>query len=216
MGMYSGGGILSTINKVNPFAEILKLNRFVSNKILPAPKASKPQMPSLPPSARQIMQYPEGISTGVGGGNAASSRSPMRPRASFARPTSRPIQKTAPTPDPYAKELTEYNKLISQGKIEEAEKLGMDIWSKKYANTSMTKPRTKNPLMDNLETAQNNLMNSTTSNATNTKTIPLPPDYIKIPSSKNKETNDDTMAPPPSINPPSSIFSRNRSTVKSW
>ena len=62
-----------------------------------------------------------------------------------------------------------------------------------------------------LEQTQSNLM---ASNQTATpKMIPLPPDYIKIPSSKKKETNDDTMAPPPSINPPSSIFSRTRSTV---
>lgn len=70
---------------------------------------------------------------------------------------------------------------------------------------------TSNNKVTRLEQTQSNLMASNQTAAP--KMIPLPPDYIKIPGSKKKETNDDTMAPPPSINPPSSIFSRARSTV---
>ena len=45
-------------------------------------KNSVPAVGSLPSSARQVTQYPQGVSTGVGGGNAGASR----PAATSARP----------------------------------------------------------------------------------------------------------------------------------
>ena len=36
-------------------------------------ESSKATVPALPASARQIMQYPDGVSTGLGGGNAGAS-----------------------------------------------------------------------------------------------------------------------------------------------
>jgi hypothetical protein len=47
----------------------------------------RPKIGSLPPSARKVTQYPQGVSTGVGGGNAG---------ASIQAPTARPG--TAPAP----------------------------------------------------------------------------------------------------------------------
>ncbi len=54
----------------------------------------KPQIASLPSSARQVTQYPQGVSTGVGGGNAGASRPPT--------PTSRPAATSAAAPRPAA------------------------------------------------------------------------------------------------------------------
>jgi hypothetical protein len=58
---------------------------------------SRPQIGSLPSSARQVTQYPQGVSTGVGGGNAAASRQTpaTRPAASAARPSARPAASAA-------------------------------------------------------------------------------------------------------------------------
>jgi hypothetical protein len=49
----------------------------------------RPKMGSLPPSARQVTQYPQGVSTGVGGGNSGASRSatPAKPATTPARPS---------------------------------------------------------------------------------------------------------------------------------
>ena len=49
----------------------------------------RPPVASLPSSARQATQYPDGISTGVGGGNAGASRQApaARPAAAAARPS---------------------------------------------------------------------------------------------------------------------------------
>lgn len=210
MGMYAGGGISNMINELNPFTHILRL----SNKLVP-PTRIKPKMPSLPASARQVTQYPEGISTGVGGGNASASTQRVSPNRRTVTPISKPISKPTESVqkkvDPYANDLSKYEKLISEGKTEEAEKLGMEIWSRKYANTNLTAPRTANPLMNTLETAQNNLMNnSSATNTSNIKTIPLPPDYIKIPKANKQTTKDsNTWAPPPGVGDmPTSIFSR--------
>jgi hypothetical protein len=54
----------------------------------------KPQIASLPSSARQVTQYPQGVSTGVGGGNAGASRPPT--------PASRPAATSAAAPRPAA------------------------------------------------------------------------------------------------------------------
>jgi hypothetical protein len=70
------------------------------SKPTPTP-AAKPPMPGLPPSARQVTQYPAGVSTGVSGGNAGASPAPApkpaaRPATTApARPAARP---TATTP----------------------------------------------------------------------------------------------------------------------
>ena len=59
----------------------------------PAPTpTAKPPMPGLPPSARQVTQYPAGVSTGVGGGNAGASPAPAPKPA--ARPA--PARPAAP------------------------------------------------------------------------------------------------------------------------
>ena len=54
----------------------------------------KPQIASLPSSARQVTQYPQGVSTGVGGGNAGASRpaatSAAAPRPAAPAPAARP------------------------------------------------------------------------------------------------------------------------------
>jgi hypothetical protein len=53
-----------------------------------------PKIGTLPSSARQVTQYPQGVSTGVGGGNAGASR----PAASAARPATRPASASAARP----------------------------------------------------------------------------------------------------------------------
>ena len=69
-----------------------------------ASAVSKPQIGSLPSTARQVTQYPQGTSTGVGGGNAAASRPAPRPAAAAPRPAAAapkpaatPAAKPAPT-----------------------------------------------------------------------------------------------------------------------
>lgn len=209
VGKKAGGGILSQLNKFNPMAHLLQLSDKVRSTLIPAPKVSKPKIGSLPASARQVTQYPEGVSTGVGGGNMGAY---VPNKSSNILPMSSPITKQSPqTPvkvDPFASELDQYNTLIKQGKTEEAEALGQQIWSRKYADTSMTRPKTDNPLLtNNLEKSQNKL---TSNSSTKQNTIPLPPDYIKIPGKKNTimEKNDDTMLPPPGISRPAGPFTR--------
>lgn len=56
---------------------------------------SRPQIGSLPSSARQVTQYPQGVRTGVGGGNAgASVQPPARPAV---RPAARPTAAASTT-----------------------------------------------------------------------------------------------------------------------
>ena len=55
------------------------------------PVTVRPPVASLPSSARQVTQYPQGVSTGVGGGNAGASRQapaarPATPAPAAARP----------------------------------------------------------------------------------------------------------------------------------
>jgi hypothetical protein len=62
-------------------------------------RVTRPQIGSLPASARQVTQYPAGVSTGVGGGNAGASSAPARPAA--PAPAPRPAA-PAPAPRPAA------------------------------------------------------------------------------------------------------------------
>ena len=62
----------------------------------------RPPVASLPSSAKKVTQYPQGVSTGVGGGNAGASRQPpaARPAAPAATPAARPA---APAATPAAR-----------------------------------------------------------------------------------------------------------------
>jgi len=60
-----------------------------------ATPSTKPQIGSLPPSARQVTQYPAGVPTGVGGGNAGASVQPPAKPAAPPRPGT-----PAPAPRP--------------------------------------------------------------------------------------------------------------------
>lgn len=61
-----------------------------------ATAVSRPQIGSLPSSARQVTQYPQGVRTGVGGGNAGASVQPP------ARPAARPAVSAPAAPRPVA------------------------------------------------------------------------------------------------------------------
>jgi hypothetical protein len=65
-------------------------------RMRPGRSSSKPQIGSLPPSARQVTQYPAGVPTGVGDGNAGASVQPApRPDATAAP---KPTATAAPRP----------------------------------------------------------------------------------------------------------------------
>ena len=67
---------------------------------------AKPKMPGLPPSAKKVTQYPQGVSTGVGGGNAGASRATpaAKPAATpAAKPATTSAATTAPKPTTPAK-----------------------------------------------------------------------------------------------------------------
>jgi hypothetical protein len=59
------------------------------------PAAAKPQIGSLPTSARQVTQYPAGVSTGVGGGTAGASSAPKPKPAPAPTPAARPAARPA-------------------------------------------------------------------------------------------------------------------------
>ena len=59
----------------------------------PSSTAAKPKIGSLPPSAKKVTQYPQGVSTGVGGGNAGASRA--TPAAKPATPAAKPATTSA-------------------------------------------------------------------------------------------------------------------------
>jgi hypothetical protein len=68
-----------------------------------ATAVSRPQVGGLPSSARQVTQYPQGVSTGVGGGNAAASRQapaarPATPAPTAARPAPTAARPATPAP----------------------------------------------------------------------------------------------------------------------
>ena len=61
------------------------------------PVTVRPPVASLPSSARQVTQYPQGVSTGVGGGNAGASRQAPAARPAAAKPaTPAPVRPAAP------------------------------------------------------------------------------------------------------------------------
>jgi hypothetical protein len=133
-----------------------------------APAATnRPRIGSLPASARQIMQYPEGVPTGVGGGNAGAAISTLIPAsnrgqapAAGAGPAgvspNTIVQGQDGIPDEYRQRLAAYNKQgrvarqalqgydPSKGPIpgaaQEARDQGMDIWKDFYAGSKMAQP----------------------------------------------------------------------------
>ena len=58
----------------------------------------RPPVASLPSSARQVTQYPQGVSTGVGGGNAGASRQAPAARPAAPAPAARPAAPAASRP----------------------------------------------------------------------------------------------------------------------
>ena len=54
----------------------------------------------LPPSAKVVTQYPEGVPTGVGGGNAAQSQSQDPEAPAYIPPTDLPLSVPQPAPAP--------------------------------------------------------------------------------------------------------------------
>jgi len=137
--------------------------------------AGRPAIGSLPPSARQIMQYPEGVSTGLGGGNAGASVAALPPRGQAPAAGAGPsgvspntiVQGQDGIPDEYRQRLAAYNNQATlarqalqgydpskgplPGAAQEARDQGMDIWKDFYAGTKMAQPGgavgTFNPLM---------------------------------------------------------------------
>jgi len=63
------------------------------------PVTVRPPVASLPSSARQVTQYPQGVSTGVGGGNAGASRQAPAARPAAAKPAA-PAAARPATPAP--------------------------------------------------------------------------------------------------------------------
>jgi hypothetical protein len=135
------------------------------------------------------------------------------PRSSAV--TSRQAPEVQKPVDPFAADNEKYRQLISQGKTEEAEKLGMEIWSRKYADTSMMKPKTQNPMMNpssKLEVAQSNMRGNNQNKTPDV--IPLPPDYIKIPGKKAESKVDTTELPEGVNDMPMSIFRKESGNYK--
>jgi len=146
---------------------------------LPAELTGQPTSPktvarsrigSLPPEARQIMQYPEGVPTGLGGGNAGASIAAQIPAPASLIPTVRFNAGAGPNgpnpnaivqgqdgiPDEYRQRLAAYNNQATlarqalqgydpskgplPGAAQEAQAQGMDIWKDLYAGTKMAQP----------------------------------------------------------------------------
>ncbi len=139
----------------------------------PLPTAKpKPAMPGLPSSARQVTQYPAGVPTGVGGGNAGGSRSDTKPAAtkpaatkpaatkpavtrpaattSVGKPTggsTTPARASSPatasTADKIKGGMDVYNKQKAAGDLKGASETGKSV----AALANPQKPKTPNPLM---------------------------------------------------------------------
>jgi hypothetical protein len=92
--------------------------------------ATRPQIGSLPPSARQVTQYPQGVSTGVGGGNAGASK----PTPAAAKPAPKPAAPKPAAPKPAA----------TSAAPKPAAKPSPGT---KAAGPESIKPKTPNPLM---------------------------------------------------------------------
>lgn len=124
-------------------------------------------------------------------------RKPYTPRTSTVRKA--PVQQKPVKVDPFAADNEKYRQLISQGKIEEAEKLGMDIWNKKYANTNMIKPRNveqKSQNVDSFNNIQNTIIPTTRTQVP--KVGDLEAQQNQIQQSSNAPTID-TMSTPPVV-----------------
>jgi hypothetical protein len=124
------------------------------------PTNGKPRIASLPPDARQVTQYPQGVSTGVGGGNAGASRSTPTPRPAASVPTSRPSAPSTTAPGSPARALPPNAKATTPA----AKPAGsaMDQWAKanpKLAAASAERARirgtaqTDNPLMKDMKSS---------------------------------------------------------------
>jgi len=101
-------------------------------------KPSKPSMPGLPPSAKKVTQYPEGVSTGVGGGNAGASRPADRqpPKSLIGNPPPKNTPEIKKVPSETDLMMEQYEALAAAGKHSEAKELGMKIWNKNWRKTN--------------------------------------------------------------------------------
>ena len=98
---YAAGGIYAT--RPAPVSNAPYQSRFARPMNAGTPQrtgrataVSRPQIGSLPSSARQVTQYPQGVRTGMGGGNAGASVQPP------ARPAARPAASAPAAPRPVA------------------------------------------------------------------------------------------------------------------
>lgn len=126
-------------------------------------RQKQPMYGTLPPSARVVTQYPEGVSTGVGGGNAAQAQSldPNSPAGGYI-PLSQPLP---PSPEqiveqtPIEKQLVQYEQgrgaAKTQAEMNQVRDVGLAIHKahnpQLYSNfrAPMASDRTFNPLMAN-------------------------------------------------------------------
>lgn len=75
----------------------------------------KPIYGTLPPSARVVTDYPEGVSTGVGGGNAAQAQSVDPKESAYIPPTTQtPVETITPAPTAPVNTGTEIETLVKQ------------------------------------------------------------------------------------------------------
>ena len=137
-----------------------RARRFGAGSYRTAGPAEKPRIASLPANAKQVMQYPQGVSTGVGGGNAGASRSTPTPRPAASVPTSRPSAPSTTAPGSPARALPPNAKATAPA----AKPAGsaMDQWAKanpKLAAASAERARirgtaqTDNPLMKDMKSS---------------------------------------------------------------
>ena len=99
--------------------------------------SNRPRIGSLPPDARQIMQYPEGVSTGLGGGNAGAYIPPTRGQAPAAGAGPAGV---SPNTIVQSSDDT-YNQLLSQYGAEGVSKLAnMSALPTNFSPTAGAKP----------------------------------------------------------------------------
>lgn len=89
------------------------------------------------PSARKVTQYPEGVSTGVGGGNAGASRPTDRqpPKSLIGNPPPKNTPEIKKVPSETDLMMEQYEALAAAGKHSEAKELDMKIWNKNWRKT---------------------------------------------------------------------------------
>ena len=95
----------------NPVSDWLEENVFYSpertrrineqSREAAALRSGRRPMGNLPPSAKVVTQYPDGVSTGVGGGNAGPAQSIDKDAPAYIPPTGKPLS-VDPTPAPPA------------------------------------------------------------------------------------------------------------------